>query len=212
MRWPQWLRRKKHRRAQVPAADVAPGASSDASTSPASSTTVPRTVAAPRTAVGLSAPGKPVPTSGIPTADPARPPDSPPPSASPRPSVALPDAVATHPNSAPAPRQSDTGRDPGVDAVVATEVLKVADRIRSVHLRRCLAEALSRLPDVTVVMPAEGTAFDPDVHEWADTVTTDRPELEETVAETLTAGLADRTGRLIRPARVTVHTTDLESK
>ncbi|MFJ6728584.1 nucleotide exchange factor GrpE [Streptomyces sp. NPDC091281] len=116
-----------------------------------------------------------------------------------------------------APEVSEPGgaahgtRDPDIDAAVAEAVLDVADRIRSAHLRRGLAQALTRLPDVTVIAPPAGTPFDPDRHEAVDTVPTDRPELADTVAENLMAGLADRTGRIVRPARVTVHVVERES-
>lgn len=115
-----------------------------------------------------------------------------------------PEPPATEPPPAPV-------RPPGIDQEVAEKVLKIADRISSPELRRRLGEALSALPDVRVIMPPAGTRFDPDLHVWVSDVPAERPELAETVAETLTAGLADREGRVIRPARVTVHSTGQES-
>lgn len=98
-----------------------------------------------------------------------------------------------------------TERPPGLDAKVAQAVLEVADRLTSPDLRRRLAEAVSPLPGATVIVPEPGTRFDPDVHEWVSSRPPPREDLRETVAETLHAGLADRTGRLLRPARVIVY-------
>ncbi len=98
-----------------------------------------------------------------------------------------------------------TERPPGLDAKVAQAVLEVADRLTSPDLRRRLAEAVSPLPGATVIVPEPGTRFDPDVHEWVSSRPPPREDLRETVAETLHAGLAERTGRLLRPARVIVY-------
>ena len=84
-------------------------------------------------------------------------------------------------------------------------MLEVADRLTSPDLRRRLAEAVGPLPGATVIVPGPGTRFDPDVHEWVSSRPPPREDLRETVAETLHAGLADRTGRLLRPARVIVY-------
>lgn len=96
-------------------------------------------------------------------------------------------------------------RPPGLDAKVAQAVLEVADRLTSPDLRRRLAEAVGPLPGATVIVPGPGARFDPDVHEWVSSRPPPREDLRETVAETLHAGLADRTGRLLRPARVIVY-------
>lgn len=96
-------------------------------------------------------------------------------------------------------------RPPGLDAEVAQAVLEVADRLTSPDLRRRLAEAVGPLPGATVIVPGPGARFDPDVHEWVSSRPPPREDLRETVAETLHAGLADRTGRLLRPARVIVY-------
>lgn len=98
-----------------------------------------------------------------------------------------------------------TERPPGLDAEVAQAVLEVADRLTSPDLRRRLAEAVGPLPGATVIVPGPGARFDPDVHEWVSSRPPPREDLRETVAETLHAGLADRTGRLLRPARVIVY-------
>src|SRR5690606_22839357 len=96
-------------------------------------------------------------------------------------------------------------RPPGLDTEVARAVLEVADRLTSPDLRRRLAEAVGPLPGATVIVPGPGARFDPDVHEWVSSRPPPREDLRETVAETLHAGLADRTGRLLRPARVIVY-------
>lgn len=96
-------------------------------------------------------------------------------------------------------------RPPGLDTEVARAVLEVADRLTSPDLRRRLAEAVGPLPGATVIVPEPGTRFDPDVHEWVSSRPPPREDLRETVAETLHAGLAERTGRLLRPARVIVY-------
>lgn len=98
-----------------------------------------------------------------------------------------------------------TERPPGLDAKVAQAVLEVADRLTSPDLRRRLAEAVGPLPGATVIVPGPGARFDPDVHEWVSSRPPPREDLRETVAETLHAGLAERTGRLLRPARVIVY-------
>lgn len=98
-------------------------------------------------------------------------------------------------------------RDPGIDLTVATAVLTVAQRLTSAELRRRLVEAITALPDVTVVFPQPGAAFDPDRHTWADSVAPPTPDAEGSIAETRAAGLLDHAGTVRRRASVVVYQT-----
>lgn len=111
------------------------------------------------------------------------------------------DRLRGNKNAPPSPR------DPGIDLTVATSVLTVAQRLTSAELRRRLVEAIGALPDVTVIYPQPGTAFDPDRHTWADSVSPPTPDAEGTIAETRAAGLLDHHGTVRRRATVVVYQT-----
>jgi hypothetical protein len=101
----------------------------------------------------------------------------------------------------------DGVRDPGIDLAVATAVLSVARRLTSAELQRRLAEAVASLPDITVVFPAPGEAFDPDLHSWEEGIEAPTPDAAETIAETRSAGLLDHGGLVRRRAGVVVYET-----
>ncbi|MES9541462.1 hypothetical protein [Actinomadura sp. NPDC000600] len=127
----------------------------------------------------------------------------------PEPAAGSAESAARPAKPAARPAEPDGGgpqaRPPGLDAEVALAVLAVADRLTSPDLRRRLAEAVSPLPGAVLIVPRGGTRFDPDVHEWVSSRPPPQDDLRETVAETVHAGLADHTGRLLRPARVVVY-------
>ena len=99
-------------------------------------------------------------------------------------------------------------RDPGIDLAVATSVLAVASRLTSAELRRRLFEAVTGLPDVTVVLPKAGEAFDLDLHSWEASIEAPAPGLAGTVAETRSAGLRDHLGSVRRRAGVVVYESE----
>lgn len=108
----------------------------------------------------------------------------------------------------PEPPPGAVGRDPGIDLAVATSVLTVASRLTSAELRRRLVEAVTGLPDVTVVLPKAGEAFDPDLHTWEAGIAAPDPDLAGTVAETRSAGLRDHLGTVRRRAGVVVYESE----
>jgi hypothetical protein len=98
-------------------------------------------------------------------------------------------------------------RDPDVDLAVASAVLTVASRLTSAELRRRLTESVSLLPDVTVVFPAAGEKFNPDLHTWKASTPASATGAAETIAETRSAGLLDHRGAVRRRADVVVYDT-----
>jgi hypothetical protein len=104
-------------------------------------------------------------------------------------------AVEPHPHSR---------RDPRIDASVAQDVLDVGDLLENYEIRLRLAEALAALPDIEVLAPERGEPFDRSCHRWEVTEPTADPGALETIAYVISAGLADRHGRVLRTARVAV--------
>jgi len=102
----------------------------------------------------------------------------------------------------------DRGRDPGIDAAVALNILDVGDLLENADIRLRLAEALAELPDVEVLTPQPGDPFDRSRHRWESTEPTTDPTAVETVAYLISAGLTDGDGLLLRPARVAVYDTE----
>ncbi|MFE5332059.1 hypothetical protein ACFRCG_37335 [Embleya sp. NPDC056575] len=111
----------------------------------------------------------------------------------------------TDPTDHLAPPGARPRRAVGLDRQVAEQILSVGDKVASAALRRRLGAALAALPDIGIVMPDPGTPFDPDLHVWASGRPAPTPSDVGTVAETLAPGLTDHLGRVIRPARVSVH-------
>jgi hypothetical protein len=107
---------------------------------------------------------------------------------------------------APEVQESAPGspRDPRIDATVAQDVLDVGDLLDNYEFRLQLAEALAALPDIEVLAPERGQPFDRSRHRWQVTERTADPGAVETIAYTISAGLADRRGRVLRIARVAV--------
>lgn len=111
------------------------------------------------------------------------------------------DRVPPAPDPGPAP---GAGRDPRIDAAVAADVLDVGDLLENLEIRLRLAEALAALPDIEVLAPDRGQPYDRRRHRWVETTPTDDPAAVETIAHVISAGLADRQGRVLRAARVAV--------
>lgn len=105
-----------------------------------------------------------------------------------------------------------TARDPGVDLAVASAVLTVASRLTSAELRRRLTEAVSLLPDITVIFPAAGEPFDPDLHTCKASAPASAAGTAETIAETWSAGLLDHRGTVRRRADVVVYDTTEDNR
>jgi hypothetical protein len=103
-------------------------------------------------------------------------------------------------------------RDPDVDLAVASAVLTVASRLTSAELRRRLTEAVSLLPDVTVVFPAAGEPFDAALHTWKASAPASATGAVETIAETRSAGLLDHRGGVRRRADVVVYDTTEDNR
>lgn len=87
---------------------------------------------------------------------------------------------------------------------VAYAVLDVADSLSSIELCHRLATALRSLDGVTVVEPAAGSLFDPDLHVWDSSAPASAENAPETVAVTKVAGLVAADGTVWRKARVVV--------
>lgn len=104
-------------------------------------------------------------------------------------------------------RQEDPAGAPPVPANtrIALDVLDVGDLVESYDIRMCLAEALAPLPEVEIVIPRQGEPFDRSRHRWETTEPTSDATAVKTIAYMISAGLADRNGVLLRPARVAVY-------
>ncbi|MFD7653953.1 nucleotide exchange factor GrpE [Actinosynnema sp. NPDC059797] len=100
---------------------------------------------------------------------------------------------------------TDAALDDGDGVSAARAVLAVADRLTNRELARRLFDATCRIPGVVPVRPAPGDPFDPLLHEWSQTRSTDHEADVEHVAELLTPGFQGRTSGLIRPALVAVY-------
>jgi hypothetical protein len=87
---------------------------------------------------------------------------------------------------------------------VAYAVLDVADSLSSIELCHRLATALRPLDGVTMVEPAVGSLFDPDLHVWDSSAPASTENAPETVAVTKVAGLVAADGTVWRKARVVV--------
>ncbi|SNS00884.1 nucleotide exchange factor GrpE [Actinomadura mexicana] len=90
------------------------------------------------------------------------------------------------------------------DADAAGRILAVADRLDNRELARRLRAAVAMLGAVDVVDPAVGDAYDPLVHQWAESRKPGTPADHERIAEVLAVGFTDASGAVVRPARVAV--------
>ncbi|MEV0663159.1 hypothetical protein ACIBI3_07970 [Actinomadura luteofluorescens] len=90
------------------------------------------------------------------------------------------------------------------DADAARRILAVSDRLDNRELARRLHEAVAMLGAVGVVDPAVGDAYDPLVHQWAESRRPGTPADHERIAEVLAVGFTDASGAVVRPARVAV--------
>jgi hypothetical protein len=111
------------------------------------------------------------------------------------------------PETGPAVIHPRLDRDQRIDVKVASGILDIGDLVESYDIRMQLAEALTALPGIEVLIPGPGEPFDRQRHRWEITEPVANAQVVGTVAYMISAGLAGHDGLLLRPARVAVYDT-----